>query len=363
MTIDQKQYENAALVRALAEEIDSMEIPPITVMEVCGTHTMSIYRYGLKKLLKKVRFVSGPGCPVCVTDAGVISLALAIARQKNVIFTSFGDMLRVPAGDDSLLRAKEEGADVRFVLSPLDALTLAKENPLKQVVFFAVGFETTAPLIAATVKTAALQGVENFSILCAHKTMPEALRVLLKDNKGVDALLCPGHVSAVTGWEYFSFLTTELHIPAAAAGFLPVDILLAVRELARMFAGEPLCLKNCYERVVSREGNPQAMRMLQEVFCVCDSTWRGIGLIPGSGLCLAEPYSAFDAERRFAGVLAEAPVQQDPRGCRCGSVLKGEIDPADCPLFGRVCAPAHPVGACMVSGEGSCAAAYKYTAR
>lgn len=357
------RYQNAELVRQLVEEINALAPPQTTIMEVCGTHTMNIYRYGIKRLLPNIRLCSGPGCPVCVTDAATISRALAIARQHNVIFTSFGDMLRVPAGKDSLQLAKEQGADVRLVLSPLDALAIAKENPQKEVVFFAVGFETTAPLVASTVELAAAEKLENFFVLSAHKTMPAALRALLAPSEGISALLCPGHVAAVTGADYFSFLCRDLHLPAAVAGFLPVDILLAIKALVLQHISGQSELANCYPRAVSRGGNQQAKSVLQRVFTACDAVWRGLGNIPQSGLMLAPAYRQFDAAQHFSEVLAAAPLCSDHPECQCGNVLQGKLDPCDCPLFGRACTPQRPLGACMVSGEGACAAAIKYQFR
>lgn len=349
------------LVRALARELSALPPQPLTIMEVCGTHTMSIARYGLRGLLPpSIRLVSGPGCPVCVTDSSLISAALAIAAQPGVIFTSFGDMLRVPAGENSLLAVRDQGADVRLVLSPLDALALAEQNGDKEIVFFAVGFETTAPLTAATLRLAAERKIENFSVIPAHKTMPAALRSLLAASKRIDALLCPGHVAAITGARAFSFVPRELGKPAAVAGFGAAEIMRAVLALARLSSRGEIKLLNCYPHAVRAQGNATALAMLDEVFAPTDATWRGLGVIQESGLGLRDGYARFDALSRFAEAVAAAPRAQDNPACCCGSVLRGEAAPGDCPLFARACTPGRPAGACMVSSEGACAAAYRY---
>ena len=354
-------YEDKELAGKLAERIAAVCPGPLTIMEVCGTHTMSIARSGLRALLPpELRLISGPGCPVCVTDSTLISQALALAGAKGVILTTFGDMLKVPAGKSSLQSLREGGADVRLVLSPLDALELAQAEPSRQVVFFAVGFETTAPLTASTLELAKGLGIGNFSVLCAHKTMPQALRALLGGDCAVDGLLCPGHVAAVTGADSFAFVSRELGLSAAIAGFTPAEILLAILAVTEDLAAGRPGLKNCYRRAVKDDGNPEARRALERVFKPCDAVWRGLGLIPGSGLALSEAYADLDAARRFASLLEAATVYEDHPGCRCGAVLRGELDPTECPLFGGACTPRRPCGACMVSSEGSCAAAYRY---
>lgn len=354
-------YEDKKLIGELTARIASTLRHPITIMEVCGTHTMSIAASGLRSLLPPgLRLISGPGCPVCVTDSSLISAALALARLPRITLTTFGDMLRVPAGEQSLQSLREQGADVRLVLSPLDALEIAQQEKERQVIFFAVGFETTAPLTASTLELARELRLDNFSVLSAHKTMPAALRSLLGGGGRVDGLLCPGHVAAVTGADYFDFVSQELGLPAAVAGFSPVDILLAVAAVVEMYeAGEPK-LVNCYRRAVKSEGNPAARELLERVFLPCDALWRGLGELPGSGLAVRPEFAAFDAARRFATEIAAAPICLDDPDCRCGDVLRGEVSPRQCPLFGEVCTPQHPCGACMVSSEGSCAAAYRY---
>ena len=354
-------YEDKNLIGELTARIAAVLRRPLTIMEVCGTHTMSIAASGLRSLLPpELRLISGPGCPVCVTDSSLISAALALARLPRVTLTTFGDMLRVPAGGQSLQSLREQGADVRLVLSPLDALELAQQEKERQVVFFAVGFETTAPLTASTLELARELALPNFSVLSAHKTMPAALRALLGGGAKVDGLLCPGHVAAVTGADSFDFVSRELGLPAAVAGFTPVEILLAVAAIVEMREAGEAGLVNCYKRAVKPEGNPAARQAMERVFLPCDARWRGLGDLPGSGLAIRPGVAAFDAARRFAAEIAAAPVYRDDPDCRCGDVLRGEVTPRQCPLFGSSCTPQHPCGACMVSSEGSCAAAYRY---
>ena len=353
-------YRDKKTICALSREIQNIDIEEWTIMEVCGTHTMSIHQYGIAGLLPpQIHLVSGPGCPVCVTDSGTISQAIALAQVPNIIFTTYGDMLRVPAGDTSLQRLRDSGADVRVVLSPLDALEMACQERGRQVIFFAVGFETTAPLTAATLCRAKELSVKNFSVLCAHKTMPNVLRSLLPDSQA-DALICPGHVCAITGSERFRFVPEELGKSAVIAGFEPVDILYAILRLVRMHAQGKISLENAYPRAVSLQGNPVALAMLERVFHPCISVWRGIGLVENSGLALREEFQEFNATHRFSSWIQRAPYYQDDPTCRCGEVLQGKVEPIACPLFADACTPMHPCGACMVSSEGACAAFYRY---
>ncbi|MCL1974749.1 MAG: hydrogenase formation protein HypD [Firmicutes bacterium] len=327
-------------------------------MEVCGTHTMSVYRHGLKNLLPhNVELISGPGCPVCVTPANLLSQALAIARLPGVIMTSFGDMLRVPVAEDSLLKARAEGCDIRLITSPLEALEIAASQPDKQVVFLAVGFETTAPLSAATIKKAALRGINNFSVFSAHRLMPQALRQLLASNPRIDGLLLPGHVAAITGSAYFAFIPQELGLPATVAGFEAEEIMAALLALTQQLANQTCCLENSYTRAVGKEANSFAINIMEEVFMATDAYWRGLGEIKLSGLALKPAYLAYDALSRFN--ISVTKIAENPL-CRCGDVLRGELDPPKCPLFSTVCHPENPQGACMVSAEGACAAAFKY---
>lgn len=334
---------------------------PMTLMEVCGTHTMAIARSGLKTLLpENIRLLSGPGCPVCVTPAEVIDAVLELAMEKNVILASYGDMLRVPGSipGDSLLRRRALGARVEIVYSPVDAVALAKENPGREVVFLGVGFETTAPGTAAAVLTAQEEGVKNFSVLSMLKTVEPALRTLIAmPGFRVEGFLCPGHVASITGEAGFRFLPEEYNLPGVIAGFGPEEILLAVYLLAKQITEGKPRLENAYRRAVRPEGNTLAQAMLKRCFVPRRDLWRGLGEIENSGLGLREELADFDAEKKFG--LSAAPKAR-PTACRCGDVICGRIRPEDCPLFDRRCTPEDPVGPCMVSSEGACAAAYKY---
>ena len=334
---------------------------PMTLMEVCGTHTMAIARSGLKTLLPgNIRLLSGPGCPVCVTPAEVIDGVLELAMEKNVILTTYGDMLRVPGSNpgDSLLRRRALGARVEIVYSPVDAVTLAKENPGREVVFLGVGFETTAPGTAVAVQMAREQGVENFSLLSRLRTVEPALRALIAmEGFQVGGFLCPGHVASIIGEGGFRFLPEEYGLPGVIAGFAPEEILLAVYRLAKQLTEGQARLENAYPRAVRPEGNPLARSMLENCFEPRRDLWRGLGSIDNSGLALRPELAAFDAEKKFG--LTAAPAAK-PTACRCGDVICGRLGPEECPLFGRRCTPEDPVGPCMVSSEGACAAAYKY---
>jgi len=328
-------------------------------MEVCGTHTMAVARYGLKKLLPpNVRLISGPGCPVCVTPKEYVDHALALARTPGVTVATFGDMMRVPGSSADLLRLQAEGADVRVVYSARDALALARAEPARKVVFLAVGFETTSPTVAATVKAAAPEGLGNFFFLAAHKLIPPAMRALCEtDDLALDGFLCPAHVSAIIGSSAYDFVADGYELACAVTGFEPVDILQGIYLLLKQYADGERRVDNQYSRVVKAAGNRRAQELLAEVFEVCDSRWRGLGELPASGSALREEYAAFDAAR----ALQVEPEETVPdRGCICGEVLTGVKLPTDCTLFGERCTPAAPVGPCMVSSEGSCAAAFKY---
>ena len=334
---------------------------PVRLMEVCGTHTMAIAKAGLKQLLpQEVKLVSGPGCPVCVTPAGAIDGVLELAMEPDVVVASYGDLLRVPGGvrGDCLNTRRARGADVRVVYSPVDAVELAKALPHKQVVFLGVGFETTAPGTAAAILTARQEGVENFSVLSLLKYTLPAVKALMEDPAcGVDGLLCPGPVATILGAEAFRFLPEQYGKTAVVGGFDTPDVVEAVELLARLTAeGKPL-LVNAYPRGVRPQGNPIAREMMDRVFCPKDDIWRGLGLIPESGMAIRGEFAPYDAAAKF-GFAPENKEMGTP--CRCGDVLRGALEPEQCPLFGKLCTPADPVGPCMVSGEGSCAAAYKY---
>jgi hydrogenase expression/formation protein HypD len=342
----------AGLVAALMAEARE----DLTYMEVCGTHTMAISRFGLRELLPgRIRLVSGPGCPVCVTAVRDLDVVVEIARLPGTTIVTFGDLIRVPASRSSLAEERAAGADVRVVYSPADAVALAAAEPERQVVFIGIGFETTAPTVAAALLEAREGGLTNFSVLSLHKTMPGALRALLDlGETRLDGFILPGHVSVVTGSECYGFLADEYRVGGVVAGFEAEDVLAALLMLVRQ--GEP-AIEIEYTRAVRPEGNPVARGVMDQVFEPSDADWRGLGVIPGSGLRLNEDFAAFDAARRFAVEPGE-PIE--PRGCRCGEVLRGVLDPADCPLFGTRCTPESPVGACMVSSEGSCAARHRY---
>lgn len=327
-----------------------------TFMEVCGTHTMAISRFGLRELLPTaVRLVSGPGCPVCVTATGDLDVAVALARLPHVTLTTFGDLVRVPASRTTLAAERAAGADVRVVYSPADAVELAAQEREREVVFAGIGFETTAPTVAAAVLEARARGLANFFVLSLHKTMPGALRALLDLGEvGIDGFILPGHVSVVTGTAIYEFLAGEYGVSGVIAGFEADDVLQALLMLTRQ--RQP-AIEIAYTRAVRPEGNPVARELMEAVFEPCDATWRGLGIIPGSGLRLREEFARYDASRRWQ---VETGEPTEPRGCACGDVLRGALDPADCPLFAGACTPESPVGPCMVSSEGSCAARYRY---
>lgn len=352
-------FKDPELCKALLDRINTELSGELRFMEVCGTHTVSIFRSGVRSLLSdKIVHLSGPGCPVCVTHDSEVAAFLELAG-RNAIIATFGDLMRVPGPDrKSLKAAQAEGARVKVVYSPFDALKLAQDNPGDKVVFLGVGFETTAPAIAATVKVAREQGVNNFSVLCFHKLVPPALDALVADpDLKVQAFLLPGHVSAIIGVEPYRFLAEQHGLPSVVGGFEPVDILQALDLFVTMQNEGRVEVVNAYKRVVSDAGNPKAVSIMYEVFEPADALWRGIGLIPGSGLIVREEYADFDAMRVFGMELKDVP---QIKGCRCGDVLKGKLSPDKCPLFGKACTPAVPVGPCMVSTEGSCAAYYKY---
>ncbi|NLC77154.1 MAG: hydrogenase formation protein HypD [Clostridia bacterium] len=354
-----KEFRDPLVAQKLVQNIERLVTGPVNLMEVCGTHTMAIFRHGIRQMLpEKVKLLSGPGCPVCVTPDHLLDLAMEIARQPGVLLTTFGDMLRVPGSRYSLETLKAAGANVKVVYSPLEALKLAEEHPEQEVVFFAVGFETTAPVIAATIITAEQKQLTNFSVIGNNKTIPGALRALLSSGEvKVDGLLCPGHVSAVIGSEPYRFIPEELGIGAVITGFEPVDILQGIYLLLQQIQEGRPRVEIQYSRWVPPQGNPQALKLMEQVFDIEGTQWRGLGYLPGTGLKITDRYRQFDATWRFNIVVKEQPPK---RGCRCGEVLRGIITPLECPLFAKACVPERPVGACMVSVEGTCAAYYKY---
>lgn len=353
------------LLNRLAErcaQLKQTHARPLRIMEVCGGHTHAIFRYGLDKLLPdNVEFIHGPGCPVCVLPMGRIDAALEIARHPDTLFCTFGDALRVPGKQGSLMSARGEGADVRVVYSPRDALALAKANPHKRVVFFGIGFETTMPATAITVQQARAQGINNFFVFCQHITLTPTLRHLLEQpDNGIDAFLAPGHVTMVIGSAPYAFICQEYQRPLVVAGFEPVDILQSVLILVEQVLNSHSQVENQYKRVVANAGNPLAQAAINDVFEVRgDAEWRGLGEIVNSGVRLRPQWQAFDAERQFNP--RQYAVNDDPQA-RCGDVLTGRCKPNQCPLFGNQCQPQSAFGALMVSSEGACAAWYQYRA-
>lgn len=334
---------------------------PLKLMEVCGTHTVEIFRHGIRSVIPpSITLLSGPGCPVCVTSIHDVDAAIWIAKQPGTVLVTFGDMMRVPGGKQSLMEARSEGADVRIMYSPMDALKLAQKEPKKQVVFFATGFETTSPLIAGTVFAAKQQGVKNFSVYSCHKTVPLAIKALLDSpDVNVDGFIMPGHVSTMIGLKPYEFIATNYKKPSVITGFEAQEIILGILMIVRQISKKEAKVENAYPSVVRPEGNPKAMKLLTDVYEPSDAYWRGIGTLPGTGLKLREQYREFDAEVRFKPETTGIP---EPELCSCGDILRGVKVPTECPLFGTGCTPDSPVGPCMVSTEGSCAAYFKYGA-
>ncbi|MBK7921770.1 MAG: hydrogenase formation protein HypD [Veillonella sp.] len=358
LTLQEKQLTAEALIHKIKE----LHTPGETVrlMEVCGTHTVSIFREGLRQLLPEgIELVSGPGCPVCVTDQTYMDKALAYADRDDVIIATFGDMLKVPGSYSSLSEAQTNGAHIHVIHTPLEIIELGKQHPDKHIIFLAIGFETTIAVIGATVKAVAASGLDNVFFLVSHKLVPPALRALLDRQAGhIDGFILPGHVSVIIGEEPYRFLAEEYHIPSCIAGFDGVEILSAVVNILEQLKMQHFYVGNTYHSVVMKEGNPVARQIMNEVYEPCDDIWRGIGMIPESGLSLTGEYATYDAEIALP-ITLDRP-SKEIKGCQCGSVLQGLIKPNECPLFGTSCTADHPVGACMVSVEGSCAAWYKY---
>ena len=353
------EYRDADLVRGILEEIRRTVTRSWTLMEICGGQTHAIMRSGLHQLLpEEIELVHGPGCPVCVTSLELVDKALAIASQPEVIFTSYGDMLRVPGSDRDLFSVRAAGGDVRVVYSPLDAVRIAQQNPDRQVVFFAIGFETTAPANAMSVVQAQRLGVTNFSLLVSHVRVPPAMHAILSSpGNRIQGFLAAGHVCAVMGyWEYTTIADTY-RIPIVVTGFEPVDILQGILLTVRQLERGTYAVENAYQRVVTYEGNQPAQAVIQQVFQECDRKWRGIGMIPASGWCLRPEFAAFDAEQLFQ--VAGIQPQESPL-CIAGQILQGMKKPDECPAFKVICSPENPLGATMVSSEGACAAYYRY---
>lgn len=357
------EAQNQAIIRRMVEEIKfNAGNRELAFMEVCGTHTMAMHRHGLKSLLpENIRLISGPGCPVCVTANAFIDWAVVAAQNERVILATFGDLIRVPGSYSSLEAERRNGRDIRILYSAMDALDLAAQHPDRLIIFLGIGFETTAPTIAATVLAAAQRQLENFMVLSAHKTMPNAMAALAQSPElRVDGFICPGHVSTIIGVESYQFLAQQHGIACVIAGFEPLDLVQSILMLVRQTVCANPMVEIQYRRVVKPEGNPRAMTLINQVFEPIDVEWRGLGVIPQGGLELRPEWQRFNARKRLA---VQVPPAVEPKGCICGSVLRGLKAPDQCPLFAKVCTPENPVGACMVSSEGSCAAFYKYSLR
>ncbi len=353
------EYRDADIARRLVTAIRQTSRRPVQLMEVCGTHTVSIFRHGIRDVLPStIKLLSGPGCPVCVTAQQEIDAFIAYARQEDTIVATFGDLLRVPGTHSSLQKEKADGRDIRVVYSAFDAVKLAAGNPDRRVVFLGVGFETTAPTIAASILAARDMDLDNFMVLSAHKTVPNALEALMADDAvAIDGFLLPGHVSVILGMAAYRPFFERHKVPAVVAGFEPADILEAVRRLVVQVENGSPQLDNAYPRAVSETGNAKAREVLDQVFEPVAAQWRGIGVIPESGLAIREALGSFDAARRMP---IEVPAVREPAGCGCGEILTGAKSPPECKLYRKACTPENPVGPCMVSSEGTCAAYYRY---
>ena len=354
-----EEYRDPAITRKIVEQITAASKQPLRLMEVCGTHTMSIFKSGIRELLPKtIALLSGPGCPVCVTAQNEIDAFIALSRTDDVIVTSFGDLMRVPGTDSSLQLERAGGQDIRIVYSTFDALDIAQKNPDKSIVFLGVGFETTAPTIAASMMAAKQMHLDNYSVFCAHKLVPPALTALGQAERiNIDGFMLPGHVSVIIGTKAYQPFFEQFQVPCVVAGFEPVDLLQAILMLVEQIeAGKPQ-LANAYRLAVTFDGNLKAQNILQDVFETVDVNWRGIGTIPQSGLKIRKEFASFDAQVKFNLPLFET---KDPIGCACGEILTGLKIPPECPLYKKACTPMEPIGPCMVSSEGTCAAYYRY---
>ncbi|HPD65818.1 MAG TPA: hydrogenase formation protein HypD [Bacteroidia bacterium] len=352
------EYRDKKLIDRLVTEINTISTKQIRLMEVCGGHTMAIQRFGIPSLLPhNVRLISGPGCPVCVTSRKYIDHLIALCRIDEVILTTYGDLIRVPGSSSTLELERSRGKDVRIVYSILDALQLARENPQKKVIFAGIGFETTTPPTAAGVLTAKNENLRNFFVLSAHKVMPPAMEALIDEGIQIDGYIAPGHVSTITGSGIYEPLTRKFGVGCVISGFEPADLLESILMLVRQIEYQQPAVEIQYKRAVRPEGNLVAKAMIEKVFEPCDDWWRGLGILPASGLKLKDEYADFDADKIFN---IEIEPTRDDKGCICGEVLKGIKSPKECKLFGKACTPSDPAGACMVSSEGACHAYYRY---
>jgi hydrogenase expression/formation protein HypD len=352
------EYRDKDLVLKLAEEIRKTSVKSISLMEVCGGHTMSVQRFGLPSLLPPtIRLLSGPGCPVCVSDRRFIDQAIAYCRLPDIIIATYGDLIRVPGSTSSLDREKAQGRDIRIVYSVMDSLDMALKNPDKKVIFLGIGFETTAPASATAIIGAFRQKISNFFLFSSHKIMPPAMAALIDEGVKIDGYIAPGHVSTITGTSIYSDIAEKYHLGCVISGFEPVDLMEAILMLVRQIETGTQKVEIQYRRVVRPEGNSKAREMLEEVFELRDDWWRGLGILPASGYGIKEKYAGFDAEKAFD--VEVEPTRQD-KGCLCGEILKGLKNPKECKLFAKGCTPQNPVGPCMVSNEGACQAYYRY---
>ena len=352
------EYRDREKVRTLAELIKKTSRKEVAFMEVCGGHTMAIQKFGIPSLLPdNVRLISGPGCPVCVTGRNYIDRAVAYSRLRDVIITTYGDLIRVPGSTSSLDNEKARGADIRIVYSILDALSVARDNPAKKVVFLGIGFETTSPATAAGILNAGKEGLGNFYVYSAHKVMPPAMEALIDEGVKIDGYIAPGHVSTITGTEMYNSIPEKFGLGCVISGFEPVDLLQSVYMLVKQIESKKPAVEIQYKRAVRNEGNLKAKAMLDEVFELRDDWWRGLDVLKNSGMGIRNKYASFDAEKQL---YVEVEPTLEEKGCICGEVLKGLKTPKDCRLFATVCDPSNPVGACMVSNEGACHAFYRY---
>lgn len=353
------EFRDVAIARSLARHIAGISTKPVQFMEFCGSHTHALLRFGIREMLPAtITMRSGPGCPVCVTSARDIDLAIAIAAMPDTIVATYGDLVRVPGTHGSLERARAAGADVRVVYSAMDAVAIAEQNPARSVVLLGIGFETTAPTVAASIIAASRRRLRNFLVLPLLKLTPPVMTALLQLGElRIDGILCPGHVSVITGVEAYRTIPSRFNIGCVISGFEPLDMLRAIDLLVQQAEDGVPGVANAYERAVADDGNEVARAVMDEVFVPCSAEWRGLGEVPSSGLSLRPEFEDFDASAAFH---PDIPDSHEPIGCRCGDVLRGSASPQDCPLFGRVCTPEYPVGPCMVSHEGACAAHFAY---
>lgn len=353
------EFRDPSKLKPLLAKISEIADRSYSFMEVCGTHTVSISRFGIRSAVPEdIKLLSGPGCPVCVTSQENIDKAIVLAENPDIILTTFGDMMKVPGTKSSLSKERARGNDIRICYSTREALSIAEQNPNKEVVFYGVGFETTAPTIAFSILEAKKKNLRNYSVFPAHKLIPPALRALLESGEvKLDGFILPGHVSVIIGSDAYLFLADEYGVPGVVSGFEPLDVLQTIKLLIEQHQTGNISIENQYKRTVTREGNKQGLAAMDEVFEVADAVWRGIGTIPDSGLFINQKYEDFDASKKFE---LQVENSREPKGCSCGEVLRGVTIPTECRLFGRACTPERPIGPCMVSSEGACAAYYRY---